>query len=93
MIRAELPGVAREDIQVTFAHGVLTISGERETDLDEDSVLLVHERRTGAFGRSVTLPAGVDEGSIDADFQNGLLQETVRGAASPAPRRIEVRER
>jgi HSP20 family protein len=93
VIRMDLAGVARERIHVTLAHGVLTVSGEREEDVDEGSVYYVHERYRGAFRRSMTLPAGVDEGHISADFQNGMLEITVQGAAAAEPQRIEVREK
>ena len=53
-----------------------------------------NERYYGAFRRSITLPAGVDEGDISADYDNGLLEIAVRGAAAAAePRRIEIRSK
>jgi HSP20 family protein len=68
----------------------LTISGERESDLDDDVSFYVHERFYGAFRRSMTLPAGVDESSINAYSDNGLLEITVQGGASAKARRIEI---
>ncbi len=52
----------------------------------------IRERYYGAFRRSITLPAGIDESDISADYENGLLEITVRrGAAAAEPRRIEIR--
>jgi HSP20 family protein len=95
VIRVSLSGVNPEDVDITLSDGVLTVSGERRSDLDEEGVnFYVRERYYGAFRRSVTLPAGVDEDDISADFENGLLEIVVRGGAAAAePRRIEIRSR
>ena len=92
VIRVSLSGVYPEDVDITFSDGVLTVSGERRSELDEKEVsFYVRERYYGAFRRSITLPAGVDESKISADFENGLLEITVQGgAAAAAPRRIEI---
>ena len=96
VIRVSLSGVDREDVRITLSNSVLTVSGERKSELDEDEVsFYVRERYYGAFRRSITLPAGIDEDAISADFENGLLEVTVRGGATatPEPRRIEIRDR
>jgi HSP20 family protein len=97
MIRVSLSGVRQEDVDITFSDGVLTVSGERRSDLDEEGVsFYVRERYYGAFRRTITLPAGTDENRISADFENGLLEVTVRGGAATAavePRRIEIGNR
>jgi len=60
----------------------------------DDVSFYVHERFYGVFRRSMTLPAGVDEDEISAEFDNGLVEITVEGgAAAPEPRRIQVRNR
>ena len=93
VIRMELAGVAPEDIDVSFHENTLTVSGERGKDVDEVS-FYVHERFYGIFRRSMTLPAGVNEGDISAEFYNGLVEITVEnGAVSSEPRRIQVRNR
>ncbi len=96
VIRVSLSGVDREDVRITLSNSVLTVSGERKSELDEDDVsFYVRERYYGAFRRSITLPAGIDEDAISADFENGLLEVTVRGGATatPEPRRIQIRDR
>jgi HSP20 family protein len=97
VVRVSLSGVAREDVRITLSNSVLTVSGERKSELDEDDDVsfYVRERYYGAFRRSITLPAGIDEDAISADFENGLLEVTVRGGATaaPEPRRIQIRDR
>jgi HSP20 family protein len=93
-IRAELPGMKREDVDVSFHNGVLTISGERKEE-EEHKVAgyLIKERRYGSFRRSMTLPEGVDESKIKANFSDGLLEITVEGAGTQVeegPKRIEI---
>jgi HSP20 family protein len=64
---------------------VLTVSGERRSEFDEEEVTFyVRKRYYGAFRRGVTLPASIDESDISADFENGLLKITVQGGASAA---------
>ena len=93
VVRLELAGVAPEDIDVSFHENTLTISGERKRDVDDVS-FYVHERFYGVFRRSMTLPAGIDDEDISAEFDNGLVEITVAGGATASePRRIEVRNR
>ncbi len=97
MILVSLSGVHRENIDVTLSDNVLTISGTRRNELEDDeaegATFYVRERYYGAFRRSITTPAGVDEDDITADFENGMLEVTVRGGALAEPRRIEVRKK
>jgi HSP20 family protein len=94
VIRVELAGVHPEDVDITFSQGTLTVSGQRLTELgaaDEDS-FFVRERPYGAFRRTITLPAGVSEKDISAEFIDGLAEITVAGCASAAGQsRIELR--
>ena len=86
VVRVSLSGVDREDVSITLSNSVLTVSGERRSELDEDDVsFYVRERYYGAFRRNITLPAGIDEDAISADFENGLLAVTVRGGATAKP--------
>ena len=97
VIRVSLSGVYPEDVEVSLSNDVLTVSGERRSELEDEEkeTFYVRERYYGAFRRSWTLPAGVNEGDISADFENGLLEITVRGGAvaAPEPRRIDIGSR
>ena len=92
VVRAELPGVELEDVDITLHNGVLTISGERKAEeRRKGSGYYVRERRYGSFRRSMTLPQGVDESSIGARFEGGVLEVRVTGvAAVHEPRRIQI---
>jgi HSP20 family protein len=84
VIRLELPGVVPADIGVTFAAGVLTISGERRADLPDSTTFYVRERYHGPFERSMILPDGIDETMITASFADGIAEVVVVGAARPS---------
>jgi HSP20 family protein len=92
MIRAELPGVKPEDVDITVQDGVLTISGKLEEEReDERQGYLVRERRYGTFRRSLHLPQDVDEEQINARVENGVLEVTIPGAAAGRePKRIQI---
>lgn len=94
IIRAELPGVRREDVEVAVSNGVLTISGKRKEEEErEQAGYLIRERRQGSFRRSMALPEGVNEDEIKATFRDGVLEVTVPGggaAVETSPRRIEI---
>jgi HSP20 family protein len=98
VIRIELPGVRREDIDIALSGGVLAVSGERRSDINEEEVsFYTRERFYGTFSRSMNLPEGVDEGRISATFEDCVLELIVQGALAPAltmePRRIQIRDR
>jgi HSP20 family protein len=93
VIRCELAGVRREDIDIALSGDVLTISGERRSELNEEEIhFYTRERSFGHFRRSMNLPEGLDGSDISADFRDGMLQITVRGGATavPEPQRIEI---
>ena len=92
VIRFELAGVKEGDIDISLTGGVLTVSGERRSELDEDEVhFYTRERSYGNFRRSMNLPEGVDKSKINAAFEDGLLELTITGGAVyPEPERIEI---
>ena len=92
VVRAELPGIKQEDVDVTFHNRVLTISGVRKAEEEkEGSGYYVRERRYGSFRRSLALPEGTDESKIHARYENGVLELTVEGAAAvQEPKRVQI---
>jgi HSP20 family protein len=92
VIRFELAGVKEEDIDISLTGGVLTVSGERKSDLDEEEVhFYTRERSYGYFRRSMNLPEGVDGSKINASFEDGMLELTIKGGAVyPEPERIRI---
>ncbi len=93
VIRCELAGVRRDDVEVTIANGVLSVSGERRSELDdEEPVFYTRERSFGRFRRTIALPDGVDGGKMEAGFEDGLLEINIKdGANLPEPRRVRIR--
>jgi HSP20 family protein len=83
VIRAELAGVDPDDVDLRFVHGVMTVSGTRQSELDDDEVeFYVRERFYGEFRRTITLPDGTQPDQITAAFDDGLVEITVRGGVS-----------
>lgn len=91
VIQAELPGLKREDIEVSFHEGTLTISGERksETASDDTSVHRV-ERYAGRFERSIELPPYVAVDKAKAAYTDGVLTVTLPKSEQAKPRKIDV---
>jgi len=92
VIRAELPGLKQDDVDITLQNGVLTISGEHKVEEEQERANYhVRERRYGSFRRSMSLPEGTDESKVQARFEDGVLEVRVEGAAiEQAPKRIEI---
>ena len=93
VIRCELAGVAREDVDVSFESSALTIFGKRTGAPDvDDTAYYVREREYGAFRRTINLPEGTDRSNVTAVLQDGLLEITVVGAciARRDPERIDI---
>ncbi len=92
VVRAELPGVKLEDVEITLHERALTISGERRAEEHrEGSGYYVRERRHGSFRRSLVLPHDAEEGEVSARFEAGVLEVRVPGgAAERGPKRIHI---
>jgi len=90
-LKADLPGVAEEDVKVEFEDNVLTISGERRSESEQRSGGYVRvERASGSFSRSLTLPAGTDGSAITADFSNGVLDVRIPKPVERKPHRVAI---
>ena len=77
-LRANVPGIKPEEIEIKVEDNVLTISGEHEETKEEtDKTFVRRERRYGAFSRSMPLPEGVDPKKIDAKTTDGVLEVTI----------------
>lgn len=92
MVSAEIPGVNKEDIQVSVENGTVTIRAEvKQYDADtEDEKVLHSERYFGAVQRSIALPSPVDEGGAKASYANGILTLTLPKTNPGAGKRIAV---
>jgi HSP20 family protein len=92
-IKADLPGLAKEDIKVSIENGVLSISGEkkREVEKKEKDNYYHFERSYGRFCRSFTLPTHVDGKNIEAKYNNGVLEVHLKKTEESRPKAIEVK--
>ena len=78
MVKAELPGMDAKDINLTVKNGILTLSGEKREESDEEEMnSFCRETSYGYFKRSIDLPADVDEEKIKADYRSGILKVTL----------------
>ena len=91
VLKAELPDVKREDINLTFENGVLTIKGERKFEQETKRENFQRlERRYGSFTRSFTLPNTVDASRINASFKDGVLTIRLPQREEAKPKQIAV---
>ncbi len=90
-VRADLPGLAPEDIEINATADKFTISGEFKptTDMTSDGWLR-HERRIGKFARSFTVPVQIDPNKVEATFTNGVLELVLPKADNVKPRTIKI---
>ena len=90
-VRTELPGLKREDIEVSLHDGTLSISGERKAEVKQEGVE-VHrqERYYGKFQRALTLPTPVAADKITAQYKDGVLTVTLPKVEEAKPKKIDV---
>lgn len=89
-VELDVPGVTRENVDVTFEKGTLRITTERIAPEEQRSGL-VDERRYGKVTRTVTLPESIDPESIAAELTSGVLHVTVNKKPEAQPKRIEIK--
>src|SRR5437773_1422568 len=91
VLKAELPDMSRDDIDITVDNGTLTIKGEKKlgNDVKEEHFHRI-ERRYGTFSRSFSLPQTVDTGKVAAEYRNGVLTVRLPLREEAKPRQIKV---
>lgn len=90
-VKAELPGLKKEEIQISLHDGVLSISGERKREEEtKKGENFRSERFFGRFHRSVALPTAVDANKVNASYKDGILTVTLPKAEEAKPKQIEV---
>ena len=91
VLKAELPDMTREDIDITVENGMLTIRGEKKLASDvKDEQFHRIERRYGTFSRSFSLPQTVDPNKVSAEYKNGVLTVRLPLREEAKPRSIKV---
>jgi HSP20 family protein len=91
VLRADLPGMSEDDVDIEIKDGVLTISGERKSSSEEKGEGFHRiERAFGRFSRSLSLPDGVDASRVAASFKDGVLEVKVPKPVDTKPTRVEI---
>lgn len=90
-VRLELPGMKKEDFDISLHEEVLTVSGERRSETEgKEGESFRSERFFGTFSRSVTLPAAVKTDEVKAGYQDGILAITLPKAEEAKPKKIQI---
>jgi HSP20 family protein len=91
VLRADLPGMSEEDVNVQLQDSVLTVSGERKAESEQQQEGYYRlERAFGAFSRSLTLPEGVNPDGVKAHFDRGVLEITIPKPEQKKPRQVRI---
>ncbi len=91
VIKATVPGVKPEDVEVTVTGNTLAISGQARTDEEvKEESYIVRERRSGSFSRTLRLPTGLKTDEMEAAYEDGILTLTISKVEEARPRAIKV---
>jgi HSP20 family protein len=91
VLRADLPGLTEEDVNIELEDNVLTVSGERKAEHEDKREGFYRlERASGSFSRSLTLPKGVDAEAVTASFDRGVLEVRIPKPEQRKPRKISI---
>ena len=94
VVKAELPGIKKKDLDISLEDDILTIKAEKkQEEVKEDSDRYISERHFGQFTRRMTMPFPVDTENISATFKNGLLEMRLPKAEEAGKKRIEIKAR
>jgi HSP20 family protein len=94
VIKAELPGVRKKDMDIRLDGDVLTIKAEKKEEKEvKDDTYHAHERRFGQYVRYMTLPVRVDAEKVNATLKKGLLEIRLPKAETPATKQIEIKSK
>ena len=92
VVAVEIPGMKKEDMNVSVHDGVLTVSGERKSEKDvKDGTVHRRERFYGKFSRSVSLPSAVRADKVNATYKDGVLTIEIPKAEEAKPKTVEVK--
>ncbi len=91
VLRADLPGVSEDEVNIELDANVLTVSGERKSEHEERKEGYYRvERSSGSFSRSLTLPEGVDADGVTANFDRGVLEIRIPKPEQRKPRKVSI---
>lgn len=91
LVKASVPGINAEDLEITLENDVLSIKGETKSEVEQNNDRYhLRERRVGRFGRTISFPVRVNGDAITAEYKEGVLTLTVPKAEEVKPRRINI---
>ncbi len=91
-VKASVPGVSPDDVEITLEDDVLTIKGSvQEDETIEEENYHLRERRFGSFSRSIRFPVAINAESVEATYENGILTLNVPKAEEVKPKRITIK--
>jgi HSP20 family protein len=91
VLRADLPGMTEDDVEVEVNDGVLTVSGERKAEEKKEGEGYHRvERAFGSFSRSLSLPEGIDADKVTAEFDKGVLEVRIPKPEERKPHRVQI---
>lgn len=93
VMKTELPGISKEDVNITLQGDRLTIKAEKKEVVVDAAACYAHERQYGQYFRSITLPFPVKEDEISATFENGVLELRLSKAEESKAKKIEIKAR
>ena len=92
VVKASVPGINPDDVEITIEEDVLTIKGDYVNDSEtEEETYLIRERRVGGFGRSIRFPVEVNAEAVGATYENGVLTLNVPKVEEVKPKRVEIK--
>ena len=92
VVKAELPGLKPDDVEITVQGNTLTITGQKKEETEEKKDNYYHvERRYGSFRRDIPLPGGVDADKVEATCKDGVLTVTVPKTEEAKPKKVQVK--
>lgn len=91
IVHADIPGVDPRNVDISITGNVLTIKGERKSEVEEKKEgYMFHEASYGTFERMLTLPEGVDTANVKATYKNGVLELIMPAKAEVLPRKVQI---
>jgi HSP20 family protein len=90
IVKASLPGIDPDAIDVAVEDNILTLRADRKSEIEEGAVYLLQERPTGSFYRAIRLPDTIDTNKIECSYENGVLTMTMPKSEEKKKRRIKV---
>ena len=90
ILRAEIPGVSKDDIDVKVENGTITLRGEKKQETVSDDTAYRVERFYGTFSRSFVLPTSIDSAHVKATYKDGVLEVVLPKQETAKPRKINV---